>query len=178
MAKDNRINPAMADQLSKVASNTPERVEEAIDAMLTDQAAHLTALKAVGYGAVDCSAADGDVSERFGRKSCPVIEVAVPIPALGIKLTGTIWGRLVNGTDGTTVTFEAGMPKGVKHMDAAGKERLLAHMENGAAAWPGYDKATDAASAKLTGQTAGTVGARPKLVKRIVMTGTVNQPQA
>lgn len=123
------------------------------------------------YGPVECSAADGSVTERFGRKSCAAIQVVVPCPALGLKFDTTVWGRLVNDPTGTTVTFEAGMPKGMRSIDEHGKDRLLAHIEVGAQSWAGYEKTTDAVIAKLTGQTAkpGTIGARPKLVKRVVL---------
>lgn len=121
------------------------------------------------YGPVECSSADGNVTDRFGRKSCAAIAVQVPIPSLGLKLDATLWGRLIMDATGTTIIFEAGMPKGLKAMDEHGKDRLLAHIETGAQAWPGYDKTTDAVAAKLTGQNAkpGTVGGRPKLVKRV-----------
>lgn len=121
------------------------------------------------YGPVECSSADGNVTDRFGRKSCAAISVQVPIPSLGLKLDATLWGRLIMDATGTTIIFEAGMPKSLKAMDEHGKDRLLAHIEVGAQAWPGYDKTTDAVAAKLTGQNAkpGTVGGRPKLVKRV-----------
>lgn len=171
MADKRNTVGTIGDQLA--AKNAPE-VDKIISEMQAGQAELMT-LRDHGYGPVECSSADGTVSERFGRKSCAVIECIVPVPMLGIKIMGTIWGRLETKADGTTVKFEASMPKGVKHIDDAGKERILAHMENGAAEWAGFEKATDAASAKLMGQTTakpGTVGARPTLVKRVVMTQT------
>lgn len=132
------------------------------------------------YGPVECSSADGTVTERFGRKSCAAIQVMIPVPSLGLKIAATIWGRLINDATGTTVTFEGGMPRDLKPMDENGKDRLLAHIETGAQSWPGYEKTTDAIVAKLTGQNAkpGTVGARPKLVKRVQLAQVQTTPAA
>lgn len=151
----------------------PADAAEQIEEMIEGQKEVLATLQADRelYGPVECASADGTVTERFGRKSCAAIALQVPIPALGLKLDVTIWGRLVNDATGTTVTFEAGMPKGIRATDENGKDRLLIHAELGAQSWPGYEKTTDAVMRKLTGQTAtaGTVGARPKLVKRVIM---------
>lgn len=174
MAKPGSTVGTLGEQIAAKTGNTPNQavVDQALQEMHKDQQA-LLMLKD-GYGAVECSSADGSVSERFGRKSCAVIECIVPIPLLGIKIMGTIWGRLETKADGTTVKFEASMPKGIKHIDDAGKDKLLAHIENGAVEWAGYEKATDAATAKLMGQVKapGTVGGRPTLVKRVVMAQT------
>lgn len=166
---------AIADAIRKAGATPdgPANAAAIIDTMVKGQEEVLAAKQADRelYGPVECASADGTVTERFGRKSCAAIAVVVPIPSLGLKLDATIWGRLVNDATGTTVTFEAGMPKGIKATDEHGKDRLLAHIEIGAQSWPGYDKTTDAIIRKLTGQTAtvGSVGARPKLVKRVVM---------
>lgn len=168
----------IADAIKKAGAmpDGPADAAAIIDTMLEKQEQVLTALQADRelYGAVECASADGTVTERFGRKSCAAIQVQVPVPSLGLKIDATIWGRLITDATGTTVSFEAGMPKGIRATDEHGKDRLLAHIEVGAQTWPGYEKTTDAVIRKLTGQTAaaGTVGARPKLVKRVMLTQT------
>lgn len=182
MSKNNRSNDqgvagsTIADQIraNNAVPDGPANAAEIIESMIESQAEVLETIQAdrAFYGPVECASADGNVTDRFGRKSCAAISVMVPIPLLGLKLTGTIWGRLVNDTNGTTVTFEGGMPKELKALDETGKDRLLAHMELGAQAWAGYEKTTDAVIAKLTGQTGKTVAgqlARPKLVKKVVL---------
>lgn len=157
----------------------PANAANIIEEMVEGQAQLLATRQAERdlYGPVECASADGNVSDRFGKKSCAAITVLVPIPSLGLKLTGTIWGRLVSLPTGTEIKFEAGMPKDLRAMDEAGKDRLLAHMEIGAQLWPGYEKTTDAVAAKLTGQTPKGINARPNLVKRVIMTGTAPTPQ-
>lgn len=122
------------------------------------------------YGAVECEVTGASVSEKYGRKSIATIKCIVPIPALGLRIEATIWGGLQVKSDGTEITFAASMPKGIRAMDAASKDRFLAHVENSAVRWAGYDKATGAAERELLGQkpvaVAGEVG-RPKLVKRV-----------
>lgn len=166
----------IADQIraANAVPDGPPNADKIIESMVEEQAEVLEAIQQdrALYGPVECASADGNVTDRFGRKSCAAISVMIPIPSLGLKLAGTIWGRLINDANGTTVTFEGGMPKDLKAMDETGKDRLLAHMEVGAQAWAGYEKTTDAVIAKLTGQTAkATAGqlVRPKLVKRVVM---------
>lgn len=167
----------IAEQLretQKVVEST-DAADKIIAKMKEENSLLLAAMKKVGYGEVECSLAEGTVSERFGKKSCAVIEVTLPIPHLGLRIIGTIWGRLENKPEGTTVTFEAAMPKFIKATDAVAKERILAAMENGAAAWAGFDKATASAEARLMGQTTKVEPgetARPKLVKRVLLATT------
>jgi hypothetical protein len=177
MGKDNRQGTAGADLKSALTTATadqPAAVESIIESMLEDQKAHLQDLKSIAYGTVECNAADGAVYEKFGRKSCAAIECMVSVPALGLKLPLAIWARLAVTPDGTEITFEASAPKGAKFI-GDGKEMLLAHVENAAAGWPGYDKATASAEARLMGQKQKINGAdgnqisRPKLVKRVVL---------
>lgn len=152
----------------------PANAADIIEDMIDDQKEVLQALQEsrLAYGDVEFASADGTVSDRFGKKSCAAIACSVPIKELGIKIDVTIWGRLTSDQHGTSITFEAGMPKGIRALDETGKDRLMAHVENAAMLWPAYDKTTDAIAAKLTGQTAkpGTANVRPKLVKRVQLT--------
>lgn len=120
------------------------------------------------FGVVSCSRPNNStVSERFGRKSIATIACSVPINVIGAVVDVTIWGRLESKADGTKVTFEAGVPKGMKFPDAADYERFLAHVEASAVAWIGYEGATDAAVAKLLGNEPKSDTARPRLVKAV-----------
>lgn len=155
-----------------VTPNPVKSTDDVKKAAIADTAriAKLAAKLAPQYGAVECSSANGSVSEKYGRKSIAVIAAKVPITSLGIVIEVTLWGQLVNKPDGTEISFSASMPKGIKALDSIGKDRLLAHVENSCVRWAGYDKATDAAQRELLGQkpkpVAGEVG-RPRLVKQV-----------
>lgn len=188
------VSPSIADQLEGVDDAAKSAI---ITRAVDDQNLLMKARELVSYGEPTFAVADGSVSERFGRKSVPVITVVVPIALLGIKFTSTIWGRLENKTDGSVITFEASMPKDVKPIDATGKDRLLAHVENTASQWGSpvkltnadgspmldennnqvvvgseYLKATTSAEARLMGVKAPTIAGqlgRPTLRKRVVL---------
>lgn len=157
-----------------VTTPSPDAIDDTINAMVKEQEALLSNLKTIGYGAVECNASDGKVTERFGNKSCAAIEAMVTVNVLGMKIPVTIWGRLSQKADGTEISFEASAPRGFKFV-GDGKTLLLAHVENAAAAWNGYDKATLAAESRLLGTAETMVGAggqtisRPKLVKRVIV---------
>jgi hypothetical protein len=123
------------------------------------------------YGAVECEAALGSVSEKYGRKSIAVVRCLVPISGIGMKLDATLWGQLVTKSDGTEITFSASLPKGIKASSAADRDRFLAHVENSCVRWAGYEKATAAAEAELLGMrpkvAKGDPAARPRLVKQV-----------
>lgn len=178
LARTMATAPLISGGTMAAALDNAEVIDTKIADLTKEQEAFLSAIKSTTYGTVDCNASDGQVSERFGRKSCAAIEALVTVPALGIRLPVTIWGRLVVSATGSEITFEASAPKGMKFL-GDGKEMLLAHAENAAFAWNGYDKATAAAEARLMGQTAKITGAngavisRPKLVKRVI-TQTAN----
>lgn len=163
----------LADQIREnVVDGNTAAASAIIDRALEDQELLLKARQLVNYGDAVVSVADGSVSERFGSKSVPMLEIVVPIALLGIKIQGTIWARLTNKTDGTEVKMEASVGKGIKYIDSTGKDRLLAHMENAAQAWPGYAKAEQTAIAALMGTKATTAGyaPRPTLVRKLVAT--------
>lgn len=123
------------------------------------------------FGPVECQITDSTVSDRYGRKSVKVLDVIVPLPLIGMRVNSALYGNLEVKSDGTEISFTAYIPKKfMSAMDDDSRERFLAHVENGAASWVGFDKATAAAAAKLTGQSkkvaAGEI-ARPRLVKAV-----------
>lgn len=130
------------------------------------------------YGVVSCERpGNASVSERFGRKSIAAIQCKVPVLATGMVIDATIWGRLEIKSDGTTIRFEASVPKGVKIPESADAERFLAHVERSAMSWLGYDAATTAAERLLLGGTKGDKdSARPVMVRLVKASGT-QQPQ-
>lgn len=153
-------------------------IDKVIEDMTVEQKVYVDLLSKM-YGEVECQALDNAVSERFGNKSVGAIEVTVPFPLLGLRVQATIWGRLSNKADGTEIKFEASLPKGMKGLDADGAERFKAHVENGAAAWAGYERATDLAVDKLMGNKSKPIGntaARPVLVRKITGVGASSPP--
>lgn len=143
-----------------------EKQEEVLETIQTAKAV---------YGEVECNAKDGAVSERYGRKSCEVMEIIVAVPAAGIRIVGSLYANLTTKAEGTFVEFTAYVPpKSIKYRDSDAKDLLLATMEHAASNWHGYDKATASAEKRLLGQTHKIAGQleRPRLVKRMGLTQT------
>jgi hypothetical protein len=117
--------------------------------------------------------------EKYGRVSCPAIVCHVPILGTGLAVETAIWAERKETKDGIEVEFAASLPRGIKPFgDGAddARENFIAHVELSAVKWAGYDSATDAALALLTGtKIKGKVEPRPRLVKR---PETGNRPAA
>jgi hypothetical protein len=111
--------------------------------------------------------ANATVSEKYNRKSIASINCSVPIAAIGAVIDVTIWGRLESKADGTQVTFEAGVPRGMEFPDENDRDRFLGHVETSAVQWAGYELATASAMDKLLGRKESEKGARPRLVKAV-----------
>lgn len=109
-------------------------------------------------------------SEKYGRVSSPCIQCKVPVNGTGLAVECAIWGERKETKDGIEVEFGASLPRGfVPYGDGAddAREAFIAHVEASAQLWNGFDSATDAAVALLTGITAkGAKPARTRLVKR------------
>lgn len=110
---------------------------------------------------------------KRGGRSTIAIACSVPLMGSGLIIDAAIWARLEAKSDGHEITFAASLPKGIGAVDETSEDAFLAHVENAALAWNGYDMATDAAGARLLGlktpqQTADAkagVAMRPRLVK-------------
>ncbi len=114
-----------------------------------------------------------DVYTKGATASTRAINATVPIgvqltpdgPIVGAVLDITIWGRMVRKSDGTEVTFAASLPRDLGAATDGAMDAICGHVEQLAVVWVGYQAATDAAYARLTGQApAKKTEARPRLV--------------
>jgi hypothetical protein len=107
------------------------------------------------YGAVVFGIpATRQVSDRFGRVSCVMLDVRVPVLGTGWSVKAAIYANLERKADGASVVPSAYVPAKFIVPDAEGAvDALKAHIENAAERWPGYDAALDAAAAALLGKT-------------------------
>ena len=121
---------------------------------------------------------------RFGKpgsKSTAAVNYAVEI-ALGVIVKGTIYGRLEPVSDGVKITFEASAPtaRNIEFTGKLAKDRLLAHVESAALAWPAFDAATTAAQNRLMGikaEASAETVIRPDMKPRLVkVTKADSQP--
>jgi hypothetical protein len=92
------------------------------------------------------------VSDRYGRVSCVMLDAIVPVVGTGLAIKTAIYANLERKSDGVSVVPSAYLPKKVLLADAEGAaDAFLAHVENAAAKWNGYEAAYDAAAAALIG---------------------------
>lgn len=161
------IGQAITAAIEKEHEPTPKETAKTVKA---DAAAILKAAAKLApqWGPVECSAAGGSVSEKYGRKFIAAIKCLVPIPALGVVVETAMFGNLKVTAEETSVTFTASLPKSIKALNAESRDRFLAHVENSAAKWKDYEKVTDDAASELLGRKRKSVaGERPRLVKQV-----------
>ena len=122
--------------------------------------------------------------EKYGRVSCPCIVVTVPILGTGLAVESALWAERKETKEGIEVEFAASLPRGFKPFGDGSddaRENFIAHIETNAIKWAGYDSATDAALALLTGTKAPNAKGKPertRLVKRPTTERPANQPTA
>lgn len=153
---------------------TPLEVANAKIIELSRDNGKLTAAIVSPYGDMEFSTPDDPqiYPAKFGGgKSTTAASVTVPIMLLGWKVTARIYARLEEKTDGTTVTFDPAVPKGIGKLDGPeGIQRFKSAVLLAAERWPGWAKAESSAIELLT----GTAPEKPKaqqvkLVKRVTM---------
>lgn len=133
------------------------------------------------FGIVSVTRAKGTAvyDQRGGGRSTKTVECSIPIIAAGIVVDATIYARY--GKPGDDVTFAASLPKGISGMSDNDEDALLAHIENAAAEWNGWNAAQTAAYERLTGIVSAekpTDAMRPRLVMKPKATQQPAQPSA
>lgn len=104
------------------------------------------------------------VYDNRGGKSTTAINVKVPILAVGLTITATVYGRLDSKSN--RVRFDAALPKGITAGTDDAKDRFKAHVNGAIMTWAGRERAFSEAYKRLTEvkaarATAETVGSGP-----------------
>lgn len=106
------------------------------------------------YGDPIFTAPDNDAvyDSRWAKdeKSTQVVSCLVPVLGAGFSVKLMIYGNLKTKDGDRECTFAATFPaKALKADSPDHKNAILAHVENAVLAWPFYEKATEAAYARL-----------------------------
>jgi hypothetical protein len=119
--------------------------------------------------------ANRTVSDKWGRVSVIMLDAIVSIIGTGLHIKTAIYANLERKSDGAEISASAYLPKKVLGVDVEGAaDAFLAHVENAAVKFPGYDDAFNAATSALLGfadpslkqpTTLAKSAPRPKLVR-------------
>lgn len=123
---------------------------------------------------------------KFGAgRSTTVAVVTLPIAAVGMRFTATIYGRLEEKPEGTSITFEPSFGKGVKGATPDDTKAAKALALDAAMAWAGWNAAEKSAIDALTAdpaapkvKAANGETAKPTSVVRLVKKVAVAQSDA
>lgn len=99
-------------------------------------------------------------------KSCRVLEIDIPLIVGGLVVTASMYARIDKA--GTSITFEAGLPRGCKLPDSFDSERFKSHALKAASAFREWDTLQAKAEAVLTGRATKPAFDKPtKLVRKL-----------
>lgn len=181
---------AFAKEFVKETKDAKALDAKRVESLLAHAVAATVAAQPPRFGEPTITVVDTDASyaDKFGdagARSTKMLEVTVPLPASGLKVKATIYAKLARKADGDEITYHAALPakQAVTGIDKDAKEQFLAFVELAASQWPGWNKASEAADARLLGtklpaKGAGPVLERPRLVKTVKVAAASNQPAA
>lgn len=115
-------------------------------------------------------ASDGVYNSKWeaGARSTKAIDCLVPM-GNGLNVVTAIYANFKPTDGGHQITFSASLPKGLRAESKGAKNRFLAHVENAAIRWNGYQRATDAAAARFSDDKPATKAeTRPDMSPRLV----------